>query len=113
MSLVGQKDNLRVFTATASEYSYGSALCVRQAPQHRQRVKLFTKDRFSTSELTCIAGSISAASTASQREALSLPAISLYETRKICKQIELTQSLDPPLVPFGAHFDSKPTKFSS
>ena len=86
MSLVGQKDKFRVFTAIASEYSYGSALSVRQAPQYRRRVKIFIKDRFSTTELTCIAGSISAASTASQREALSLPAISLYETRKTCKQ---------------------------
>ena len=81
MSVLEQKDKFPVFTAIASEYYYKNALSVRQAPQPRRRIRNFTNDRIRTIELTCIAGSISAASTASRRESLSLPAILLYEIR--------------------------------
>ena len=77
MSVLGQKEQFRAFTAIASEYSYRSALSVGQAPQDRRRARHLTMDRLSTTELTCIADSISAASIASQREVLSLPAILL------------------------------------
>ena len=106
MSVVGRKEKFRVYIAIASELFYLIAPSLRQAPQH------LAKKLGSTAELTCIAGSISAASIASQREPLSLLAILQYETR-VNRSNRANAILDPRLVPFRAHFNSKPAKFPS
>ena len=77
MLVLGHKEQFRAFIAIASEYPYRSALSVGQAPQHQWRARDLTMDRLSTIKLTRVVDLILAALTASQREVLSLPAISL------------------------------------